>query len=148
VLVSTSIIARPQSSLGSELDEATPSFAAPTYRPRALDVSLELLLQIIDDWSGTPVRLAVDVAGQPAAEPVNGILLHVRDSNVADDDCTRRFTVGGNQGFCIDRNCFAGAHVFPDSGHMIVVLVHETGDSQRAASTVVHVMGAARPSSV
>lgn len=144
----TSIIARPPSSLGSVLDDAAPTFGAPPYGSRALDVSLELLLRIIDDWTGTQVRVAIDVAGQPATEPVNGVLVHVPDSIVTGEDCARRFAVGDSQNFSVDRDCFAGAHVFPDSGHVIMILVHETGDPQNDASTVVHIRGGRRPSSV
>lgn len=144
----TSITARKPSSLGSVLDDEAPSFAASTYGSRALDVSLELLLRIIDDWTGTQVRVAIDVAGQPAAEPVNGVLVNVPDSIVTADDCARRFAVGDSRDFTVDRDCFAGAHVFPDSGHVVVVLVHETGDPQNDASTVVHIRGGRHPSSV
>jgi hypothetical protein len=107
-----------------------------------LDVDFDRVLSILHGWLGHEVRVGVSATARAVqVASIRGRLGAAADMQGPYDDDEWEFTVGGHGGFGMHRDYFAGADVFPDSGHLIVLLLNDPECPEDRAIMEIHIGG-------
>jgi hypothetical protein len=109
-----------------------------------LELDFDQVLGVLHGWLGEMVRVGVSVTAQPLqVVHVRGHLAAGSDMHDPYDEAEWEFTVGDDGGFAIHRDYFAGANLFPDSGHLIALMREDPEETGSAMPIEVHVGGPA-----
>lgn len=112
--------------------------------PKMLDLDFDQVLSVLHGWLDETVSVGVSVTAQPLqVAQVRGRLGAGRDMHDPYDQAEWEFTVGDSGSFAIRRDYFAGANLFPDSGHLIALMADDSDDTSAPAAIEVHVGGPA-----
>lgn len=109
-----------------------------------LDLDFDQVLSVLHGWLDETVRVGVSVTAQPVqVAQVRGRLGAGSDMDDPYDAAEWEFTVGDGGSFAIRRDYFAGANLFPDSGHLIALMLDDLEETGSATPIEVHIGGPA-----
>ena len=111
---------------------------------RMLGLNFDQVLSVLHGWLDETVSVPVSVTPQPfQVAQIRGRLQAGSDMHDPYDEAEWEFTVGDSGSFAIRRVYFAGANLFPDSGHLIA-LMHDDPDPVDSTAVIeVHIGGPA-----
>lgn len=109
-----------------------------------LDLDFDEVLSVLHGWLDETVSVGVSVTAQPLqVAEIRGRLSAGSDIHDPYNEAEWEFTVGDSGSLAIRRDYFAGVNLFPDSGHLIALMLDDPDEMGAPAVIEVHVGGPA-----